>query len=163
MKLCCESDLQTLSDNVFITNCNLLFETSPTLTNKLLAKRPLFTFKQVIDAAEQLMFAETLQNKVEILNAHPRIGAPIQSMSAISQKEQGPETGMKETLERLKILNEEYEHKFGFKYVVFVNGRPRGEIVKDLERRVQNTAEQELETGLKAMILIANDRLLKYQ
>jgi 2-oxo-4-hydroxy-4-carboxy-5-ureidoimidazoline decarboxylase len=64
-------------------------------------------------------------------------------------------------LEQLARLNHEYEEKFGFKFVVFVNGRSRAIIVDILKARLENGREQELETGLRDMILIARDRLNK--
>ena len=63
-------------------------------------------------------------------------------------------------LEELKYWNELYETKFGFKFVVFVNGRPRSAIVPVLQERYQHTdKEQEMFLGLSEMMAIAMDRL----
>lgn len=108
----------------------------------------------------------TREEKVETVNAHPRIGAPTQSLSILSNKEQGGvhEEGLEETLKKLALLNQKYEEKFGFKFVVFVNGRSRREIVKVLEERLESgTREGELQVGLDAMVSIAFDRLKKIQ
>lgn len=45
--------------------------------------------------------------------------------------------------------------------MTFVNGRPRRDILPELEKRMNNSTLLELETGLEAMILIAHDRLEK--
>ncbi|KAJ3257321.1 hypothetical protein HK104_007039 [Borealophlyctis nickersoniae] len=64
-----------------------------------------------------------------------------------------------ETLARLAELNEAYEKKFGFRFVVFVNGRSRDEIVSVLEHRLETgNAEKELMTGLREMVNIAWSR-----
>jgi 2-oxo-4-hydroxy-4-carboxy-5-ureidoimidazoline decarboxylase len=60
---------------------------------------------------------------------------------------------------RLAELNAAYEQKFGFRFVVFVNKRPRAEIVKVLEGRLYNDRGAELATGRREMFLIARDRL----
>ena len=61
----------------------------------------------------------------------------------------------------LAELNKTYEDQFGFKFVVFVAGRPRREIIPILEARLNNQPDQELETGLREMMKIARDRLKK--
>jgi 2-oxo-4-hydroxy-4-carboxy-5-ureidoimidazoline decarboxylase len=45
--------------------------------------------------------------------------------------------------------------------VVFVNGRTKKEIIPILKSRILNTREDELETGLTDMILIARSRCEK--
>jgi 2-oxo-4-hydroxy-4-carboxy--5-ureidoimidazoline (OHCU) decarboxylase/GNAT superfamily N-acetyltransferase len=61
--------------------------------------------------------------------------------------------------EELTILNELYERHFGFRYVVFVAGRPKTEIVPLLERALRNDREVELRRGVDDVIYIAGDRL----
>ena len=65
--------------------------------------------------------------RVEVINAHPRIGAPKQTLSALSYQEQGyaqdsvSEAARKElerVLAELADLNAQYEARFGFKFVV---------------------------------------------
>ena len=57
------------------------------------------------------------------------------------------------------MLNELYEQRFGFRYVVFVAGRPRDEIVPLLERALVNDREAELRRAIDDAIYIAGDRL----
>jgi 2-oxo-4-hydroxy-4-carboxy--5-ureidoimidazoline (OHCU) decarboxylase len=59
----------------------------------------------------------------------------------------------------LDALNDEYERKFGFRFVVFVNRRPKAEIVEVLRERLRNTREEELAAGLEAIVDIAADRV----
>jgi 2-oxo-4-hydroxy-4-carboxy--5-ureidoimidazoline (OHCU) decarboxylase len=68
---------------------------------------------------------------------------------------------LEQVYRRLKELNDLYEKKFGFKFVVWVAGRPKSAIIPILEQRLNNTASEELNTGLKAMLDIARDRLSK--
>lgn len=89
--------------------------------------------------------------KAEALAAHPRIGER-------SPEQHGDDPAV---LTELAELNREYEERFGFRFVVFVNGRSRAEIVPELRERLQNTREQELDTGLDALVSIAEDRWRK--
>jgi 2-oxo-4-hydroxy-4-carboxy-5-ureidoimidazoline decarboxylase len=61
-------------------------------------------------------------------------------------------------LDELARLNEEYERRFGFEFVVFVNGRTRAELVPVLRERLGRTRAGELETGLRELCAIARDR-----
>ena len=61
-------------------------------------------------------------------------------------------------LAELAELNRAYEERFGFRFVVFVNRRPRREIVPILRERLERTREEELETALDELVAIAMDR-----
>jgi 2-oxo-4-hydroxy-4-carboxy--5-ureidoimidazoline (OHCU) decarboxylase len=61
--------------------------------------------------------------------------------------------------EELAMLNELYEQRFGFRYVIFVAGRPKTEIVPLLERALRNDREAELRRAVDDAIYIAGDRL----
>ncbi len=93
--------------------------------------------------------------KKQILDAHPAIGD--RGGSARSQREQGSDEAPA-VLSELAQLNEEYEARFGFRFVVFVNGRPRREIVPVLRERLQRTREEELATGVDELVQIAISR-----
>jgi 2-oxo-4-hydroxy-4-carboxy--5-ureidoimidazoline (OHCU) decarboxylase len=99
--------------------------------------------------------------QVEILDAHPRIGAPTASLSAQSQSEQAAHATTQATLDELARLNTEYEAKFGFKFIVFVNGRPRAELLPEFRARLGNERAQEMSTGMQAMVDIARARMAK--
>jgi 2-oxo-4-hydroxy-4-carboxy--5-ureidoimidazoline (OHCU) decarboxylase len=89
--------------------------------------------------------------KREVLDAHPAIGA--KTLSARSAAEQGADEAPE-----LAELNRLYEGRFGFRFVVFVNRRPKSEIVPILRRRLERTREEELSTALDELVSIAEDR-----
>ena len=88
------------------------------------------------------------QEKLEALETHPRIG------------ERSPEQhgDNPEVLAQLAALNHEYEAKFGFRFIVFVNRRSRLELLPVLRDRLARTREQELDTALHELVEIARDR-----
>ncbi len=89
--------------------------------------------------------------KKEVLDAHPAIGA--KTLSARSAAEQGTDEAPE-----LADLNREYEETFGFRFVVFVNGRPKRELVPILRARLARTRDEELTTALDELVSIAEDR-----
>jgi 2-oxo-4-hydroxy-4-carboxy--5-ureidoimidazoline (OHCU) decarboxylase len=95
--------------------------------------------------------------KVATLNAHPRIGEQPDRLSAHSRAEQSAlGSGVASELE---LLNDEYERRFGFRFVIFVNRRPRSEIVTEMSARLWRGRNREMEDGLRAVVDIAEDRL----
>ena len=91
------------------------------------------------------------EEKKEVLDAHPAIGA--KRLSARSAAEQGTDEAPE-----LDELNRLYEERFGFRFVVFVNRRPRRDIVPVLRTRLERTPGEELETGVDELVQIALDR-----
>ncbi len=94
--------------------------------------------------------------KIEILAAHPAIGER-DGLSKRSATEQGSDDDP-EVLAELARLNADYEARHGFRFVVFVNRRPKTEILGVLKSRISNPTEQELETALTELVAIAEDR-----
>jgi 2-oxo-4-hydroxy-4-carboxy--5-ureidoimidazoline (OHCU) decarboxylase len=111
-----------------------------------------------LDAADEVIAQLGERDKVQALNAHPAIGA--RHLSERSAAEQGA-GGHPAVLTELSYLNQVYEEKFGFRFVVFVDGRPKSEILELLQQRLERTREEELETGLRELVAIARDRSLK--
>jgi 2-oxo-4-hydroxy-4-carboxy--5-ureidoimidazoline (OHCU) decarboxylase len=127
----------------------LLFEGRTRLVEEL-AKRD-----DPLAEAESVIAELAEQDKVEALNAHPPIGA--RNLSERSAVEQGT-GGDPALLTELSYLNQVYEEKFGFRFVVFVDGRSKSEILDVLKQRLDRTREEELETGLHELVAIARDR-----
>jgi 2-oxo-4-hydroxy-4-carboxy--5-ureidoimidazoline (OHCU) decarboxylase len=108
-----------------------------------------------LDAAFDLIGEVPEDELVEALEAHPQIGA--KNLSERSAREQGPE-GDAATETELAYLNQVYEEKFGFRFVVFVNRRPKSELADVLRARLEHSREEELETAVRELVAIARDR-----
>ncbi|KAI9484894.1 Oxo-4-hydroxy-4-carboxy-5-ureidoimidazoline decarboxylase [Zychaea mexicana] len=163
--------LNSESAQVFIETVNTLFETAPPLADRLLAARPYESYAKLIDFAESICLGPELneQEKLDIINAHPRIGASKANLSAMSLREQGYTDRQaavsnedEQVNAELARLNQEYEDKYGFNFVVFVAGRPRAQIIPVIkERMASGDRQKEMVTGMTDMMLIARDRLQK--
>jgi OHCU decarboxylase len=104
--------------------------------------------KDPLDRAEEIALGLDDEDKAAALAAHPRIGEP-------SPEQHGGDPAV---LTELAYLNQVYEEKFGFRFVVFVAGRSRDELLDVLRDRIGNTREEELETGVRDLVAIAQDR-----
>jgi 2-oxo-4-hydroxy-4-carboxy--5-ureidoimidazoline (OHCU) decarboxylase len=110
---------------------------------ELLAKR-----EDPLGAAREVIAQLPEEDRAAALAAHPRIGEP-------SPEQRGEDPAV---LAELAYLNQVYEEKFGFRFVVFVNRRSRAELLPVLQERLARTREEELETGLEELVRIAEDR-----
>jgi 2-oxo-4-hydroxy-4-carboxy--5-ureidoimidazoline (OHCU) decarboxylase len=107
--------------------------------------------------AREVLASLPEEDRVEALNAHPRIGE--MKLAGRSAGEQGGRSGEDPAvLEKLERLNAAYEERFGFRFVVFVDRRPRAAIVPVLRDRLERSREEELETGCDELVAIALDR-----
>ena len=97
--------------------------------------------------------------QIEALGTHPRIGQRV-NISEQAALEQGSDEDPV-LLAALAKLNKTYEQKYGFRFVVFVDGRPRAEILSVLRQRMQNSRHEELAAGLDDLVAIALDRWRK--
>ncbi len=111
-----------------------------------------------LETADDVVATMSEQEKIEALRAHPAIGS--RDLSARSAAEQGPDADPA-VLTELAYQNQVYEEKFGFRFVVFVAGRPKREILAVLAERIGNTREEELDTGLRELVAIARDRWIR--
>ena len=108
-----------------------------------------------LGSAQDVIAGLSEADKLEALNAHPAIGA--RNLSTRSAAEQGDDADPA-ILTELSYLNEVYEERFGFRFVVFVNRRPKAEILEVLRQRLENTRGEELDTALTELVAIAEDR-----
>jgi 2-oxo-4-hydroxy-4-carboxy--5-ureidoimidazoline (OHCU) decarboxylase/N-acetylglutamate synthase-like GNAT family acetyltransferase len=142
-----------------------LFEDAPGFLERLAAERPFGDDATLIARAHDLARNLPEEAQIELLDAHPRIGADPAAVSELSHDEQGygddrpqPEPWIAEELE---ALNDAYERIFGFRFVIFVAGRPRSAIVPILEASLRDERISELRRGLDDVVHIAADRLAK--
>jgi 2-oxo-4-hydroxy-4-carboxy--5-ureidoimidazoline (OHCU) decarboxylase len=106
--------------------------------------------------ARTLVHEIPYDEKVEVLAAHPAIGQR-RGLSKRSAAEQGADADPA-VLDELARLNVEYDERHGFRFVVFVNRRPKAEILEVLRERLPNPTDEELETALSELVAIAEDR-----
>ena len=130
-----------------------IFERAPTLAERVRGADA----ASIMESARSEIARMTEAERIAVLNAHPRIGADPDSLSPLSRREQGGAA----TPPELAALNDDYERRFGFRFVVFVAGRSKAEIVPVMRQRLRRSREDELATGLEEFLAIARDRLMR--
>lgn len=155
-------ELNALPAPDFVAAMAPLVEDAPTFLGALAQRRPFADEDDLFDAARAVARGLPEAEQVSLLDAHPRIGADPATVSELSHREQGYDGGTSGApawvADELLALNEAYETRFGFRFVVFVAGRPRADIIPILERALHADREEELRRGLDDVVLIARER-----
>jgi len=145
-----------------------LIEAAPLVGDMVWNLRPFRSYEDLVHRLEAACHASGRSKLLELINAHPRIGenkAVLSNLSLVSVKEQGLDrepqdlSAMELVDQQLAELNREYEAKFGFRFVVFVNGRPKPEILEVMKRRILRSSEDEYATAVPDMFAIMLSRI----
>ena len=167
------ADLDRASPSAFAAAVAPLFEGAPRFLARLASARPFSAWDVLFERAREIAHAMPEADQVELVDAHPRLGAPPGSVSALSFAEQGYDrergaaaNGVEASIERerariaakLDDLNERYEARFGFRYCVFVAGRERAALIPEMAAALDADRDAELHRALDAVVDIARDR-----
>lgn len=142
-----------------------LFEGAPRFLDRLERAGPFPSDDVLFHVARDIAHAMPEPEQIELIDAHPRLGAPPGTVSQMSYVEQGydrgtgtpadPEVDVAIELER---LNDAYEERHGFRYCVFVAGRSREALLPDIAAAIDADRTSELHRALDAVVDIAIDR-----
>ncbi len=168
--------LASMRAEAFVTSVAPWFEGAPGFLWRLAAARPFPSPTGLFDRARSMAHDMPEPLQVDLIDAHPRLGAPPASVSAMSFQEQGygreaaanlaDETtptdeaaGERDRIAaELDRLNAAFEAQFGFRYCVFVAGRSRAELLADMAAALERERESELHRALDAVVDIAAER-----
>jgi 2-oxo-4-hydroxy-4-carboxy--5-ureidoimidazoline (OHCU) decarboxylase len=156
------------SDTAFVAAMAPLFEGAPRFLARLDAAGPYADDADLFDHARAIAHAMPESEQIELIDAHPRLGAPPGTVSALSYTEQGYDRGAGTAVEgatdvaaELERLNDAYEARQGFRYCVFVAGRSRAELLPGLAAAIDADRDAEIHRALDAVVDIAIDRRAK--
>ncbi len=141
-----------------------LFEGAPRFLDRLIAAGPFDDDGALFAAARSIAHAMPEDDQIELIDAHPRLGAPPGTVSAMSYREQGYDQATAPSVDvatELERLNDAYEARHGFRYCVFVAGRSRDELLPAMAAALDADRTSELHRALDAVVDIAIDRHAK--
>jgi 2-oxo-4-hydroxy-4-carboxy-5-ureidoimidazoline decarboxylase len=171
-------DLDVIAPGAFAAAVSPLFEGARGFLGRLAMARPFGSVEAMFARAREIAQTMPLDERLELIDAHPRLGAPPATVSALSHAEQGygarpPATAggaraeteaegealeARRVLDELARLNDAYEAHFGFRYCVFVAGRPRAALLPGLAAALDADRDAEIRRALDAVIDIAQAR-----
>jgi 2-oxo-4-hydroxy-4-carboxy--5-ureidoimidazoline (OHCU) decarboxylase len=148
----------------FIESMAPLFEGAPRFLRRLAEAGPFASEDELFVRAREVAHAMPEPEQIELIDAHPRLGAPPGTVSAMSYTEQGYDRGTGTPLDvaaELERLNDAYEAHHGFRYCVFVAGRSREALIPGMAAALDADRDAEIHRALDAIVDIAVDRHAK--
>ena len=142
-----------------------VFEHSPWVAERARAARPFASVEALHAAMVRVAREASREEQLALLRAHPDLAgraARAGNLSAASLTEQsgaGLDRLTDEEYERFGRLNAGYGEKFGFPFIVAVRQQDKTAILAAFERRLGNTAGEEIEAALAQVFAIARFRL----
>jgi 2-oxo-4-hydroxy-4-carboxy-5-ureidoimidazoline decarboxylase len=153
--------LDALPAGAFAAALAPLFEGAPRFLGRLAEERPFGTYAELFGRANAVALAMPEDEQIELIDAHPRLGAPPADVSALSFREQGygrAETAPARVARELERLNRAYEDRFGFRFCVFVAGRPPEDLLPVIQAALGADRASEVRRALTDVVAIAMDR-----
>ncbi|GAB4246987.1 MAG: 2-oxo-4-hydroxy-4-carboxy-5-ureidoimidazoline decarboxylase [Candidatus Methylacidiphilales bacterium] len=126
-----------------------VFEHAPWVARAAAAGRPFSGIGAILDAMVAAVEHQGEQAVLEILRAHPDLGARVEERAALTQAsaEEQEKAGlffMTETERvRLHALNQRYRERFGFPFIICARLNSVGTILAALQRRLNREPEEE--------------------
>jgi len=151
-------ELDVIAPGAFAGAVAPLFEGARGFLGRLALARPFDSVEVMFERAREIAHAMPLDEQLELIDAHPRLGASAAAVSDLSRVEQSSGAGDAAVAAELDRLNAAYEARFGFRYCVFVDGRSRAALLPDFEAALGADRDAEIHRALDAVVDIARAR-----
>ncbi|MFZ1320091.1 MAG: 2-oxo-4-hydroxy-4-carboxy-5-ureidoimidazoline decarboxylase [Ignavibacteria bacterium] len=135
----------------------------------MFSETQVFSVDETLSKAEEIWNLLSSEDRLEAFEYHPKIGdmnslrEKYSHSKDLSESEQsGAADATDEILIELAEMNENYEKKFGFIFIVFATGKSAGEMLSILKKRINNNAETEMKNASEEQLKITKLRLKNY-
>jgi 2-oxo-4-hydroxy-4-carboxy-5-ureidoimidazoline decarboxylase len=149
----------------FVASLGEIFEHSPWVAERVAAKRPFENVRALLEAMTSAVKSASKDEKAALLRAHPDLAGKaaragkLTKDSTAEQASAGLDQLSEREFESFQGFNTNYQTKFGIPFIVCVRRHTKDSILKQFERRIFNSAEQEFENALEEVFRIAALRL----
>ena len=143
-----------------------IFEKTKWIAEKLYNQKPFNSFEDLCSKILEIFKTTSKENQLKIIKAHPDLAdkTKIGLLNIDSRTEQN-RAGLNQCSEKefreFKNLNNEYKKKFGFPFILAVEGKNKAEILNKFKKRILNSADDEFKEAISQVCKIANLRLNK--
>lgn len=131
-------------------------------TDEMVAALPFDSEEEMFKKSEDIMRSLERVHWLEAFSHHSKIGdiETLKSKFSSAENEQAGVRGASdEVINEMMKLNEEYEKKFDFIFIVFATGKSADEMLSLLRARISNDRETEIMNALNEQIKITKNRL----
>ncbi|PKO58953.1 MAG: OHCU decarboxylase [Betaproteobacteria bacterium HGW-Betaproteobacteria-18] len=157
--------LNSLDHGAFVARLGGIFEHSPWVAERVVAQRPFASVDALHAAMVEVVAAASNTEKLVLIRAHPQLAgkAAIRNeLTAASRSEQhgaGLDQCSADEFSRITELNDAYQQRFGFPFILAVRGHGRDSIIANMAERLNNAPTHEHDEALRQIARIARFRL----
>lgn len=159
------AEVNELQEESFVGALGGAFEHSPWIAQRAWRKRPFSSLDDLHRAMMSVVGASDRQEQLALVRAHPELAgreAAAGTLTAASSGEQQRLGFTRAAFERMATLNGSYREKFGFPCIIALRlHQTRESVMDEMQRRLGNNAEAELNNALEQIGHIARGRLEK--
>lgn len=134
---------------------------SKTWADRMAGLRPFPSLEAMMEMSDNVWRRLAAEDWMEAFLAHPRIGDRKKGGAWEKKEQAGVDVASDDLLSRLAEGNRKYERKFSRVFLVCATGRSAEEMLAELERRMENDRETELQIALEEQRKITRLRLEK--
>ena len=156
-----ENNFNNLNRDEFISLFGVIFERTEWIAEKLFELKPFKDKDDLINKMIKIYETSSKDESLNILRSHPKL-AVEKKLTEHSNQEQSRanlKNCTQEEFDEFTKLNNEYEKKFGFPFIIAVKGKDKLEILNNFRQRINNDIEFEFKESKKQVKKIALFRL----
>ncbi|MAL01762.1 2-oxo-4-hydroxy-4-carboxy-5-ureidoimidazoline decarboxylase [Neopusillimonas maritima] len=159
------SELNQLSEADFVKLLGGIFEHSPWVAEGAASARPYNSVAELHAAMVKQIEGAGEQAQLKLIRAHPELAGKAAVRGELTDESTSEQAGAgldqcsPQEYARLTELNEAYNKKFGFPFILAVKGYDRAGIIQQFERRLQLSVEDEKRESLQQIYKIGGFRL----
>ena len=156
-----ENNLNNLNRDEFISLFGVIFEKTQWIAEKLFELKPFKDKDDLINKIIEIYESSSKNENLNILRAHPKL-AVEKNLTEHSNQEQSRanlKSCTQKEFDEFTKLNNEYEKKFDFPFIIAVKGKNKIEILNNFRQRINNDIEFEFKESKKQVKKIALFRL----
>jgi len=157
------NEINQLTKNDFIDIFGNIFEKTNWIAEKAYNLKPYKSFNELSSKIIEIYENSKKEDYLKIFNSHPEL-AIEKTLTEDSQKEQSNSNlnqCTEEEFNEFLRLNDRYNKKFSFPFIIAVKGKNKKEILDNFRKRIENKVELEFEEAKKQVKKIAKSRLNK--
>lgn len=150
-----------MHQEAFVAALGAVFEDTPAIAREVWAQRPFMELTDLYQAMVDVVNAMTQVEQLALIRGHPDLGSKTK-MAAASVQEQtgaGLDRLTADEYDRFHVLNQAYQEKFGFPFIIAVKQHTKASILEAFDRRLSNAPDAEVNQALTEINQIAQFRL----
>ena len=158
-------ELNRMDERAFIAALGGIYEHSPWVAAGVVARRPFATVDMLAAAMADVVAGAGEARQLALIRAHPELAGKAMVQKELTADSSGEQAGAGLTgcspaeFARLTDLNDRYNARFGFPFILAVKGYDRAGVIAEFARRVEHDRATEFTESLRQIDRIGRLRL----